>query len=339
MPKKSRRTQIDSAAAGRRALGTFDMATQIDQVVQVLQATLSADEHTRHQAEQYLTQHAYAKSHVVVLMQVATAPQADASMRQSATINLKNLIAKGWDPRREDAARLHEEDKATVRANVLEALIQSPEIVRSQLNECVKVIANADFPERWPNLLETLVGYLATDDVPRVYGAVTVISVLCRKYEYKDKDERLALTPVINAAFPRLLQMLQSLLAMEDKREDAQLALLVKAIVKTYWSATYLDIPDALMRGDVYGAWIQCMHAIIVMPVPERGQPADPAERKHFPWWKAKKWALHVANRMFQRYGNPKQCKPEHKPFAEAFKRDCSCAFLESYVRLLSGAF
>ena len=222
LPKKSRRTQIDSAAAGRRALGTFDMATQIDQVVQVLQATLSADEHTRHQAEQYLTQHAYAKSHVVVLMQVATAPQADASMRQSATINLKNLIAKGWDPRREDAARLHEEDKATVRANVLEALIQSPEIVRSQLNECVKVIANADFPERWPNLLETLVGYLATDDVPRVYAAVTVISVLCRKYEYKDKDERLALTPVINAAFPRLLQMLQSLLAMEDKREDAQ---------------------------------------------------------------------------------------------------------------------
>ena len=39
---------------------------------------------------------------------------------------------------------------------------------------------------------------------------------------------------------------------------------------------------------------------------------------------------------MFSRYGNPKMCKPEYKPFAEAFKRDCSCTFLQSYMRLLS---
>lgn len=110
----------------------------------------------------------------------------------------------------------------------------------------------------------------------------------------------------------------------------------MKLIVKTYWSATYLDIPANLMRGDVFGAWITCMHQIIVMPVPEEGQPGDKAERKNFPWWKAKKWSLHIANRMFSRYGNPKMCKPEYKDFAKAFKADCSCAFLQSYMQLLS---
>ena len=312
------------------------MASNVDQIVQVLRATLSADLAMRKQAEEYLTQHSYAKGHVVGLMQVAVAPQAELPMRQAASIHFKNLVAKGWEPRREESARLHEEDKATVKENVLEALIQSPDQVRSQLVECMKVMVNADYPEKWPNLLPTLLGYLQTDDVPRVYGAVQVIMLLCRKYEYKDKEEREVLAPVIDQAFPRLLAMLQSLLAMEDRRDDAQLALLVKLIVKTYWSATYLDIPPALARADVFGPWILCMHQIITMPVPEAGQPTEKSERKNFPWWKAKKWSLHIANRMFSRYGNPKMCKPEYKPFAEAFKRDCSCAFLQSYMRLLS---
>ena len=206
-------------------------------------------------------------------------------MRQAASIQFKTLVGKGWDPRGEASARLHEEDKATVRANVLEALIQSPPIIRSQLVECMKVMVNADFPEKWPDLLSTLIGFMQTDDVPRVYGAVQVIMLLCRKYEFKDKDEREVLAPVIDAAFPRLLTMLQNLLSMTDRVGDLQLALLVKLIVKTYWSATYLDIPGALMRGDVYGAWITCMHQIIVMPVPEEGQSAEKAERKNFPWW------------------------------------------------------
>ena len=199
------------------------MASNVDQIVAVLQATLSADLNQRKQAEDYLNQYAYSKGHVVGLMQVAVAPQAELPMRQAASIHFKNLVAKAWDPRREESARLHEEDKATVRANVLEALIQSPDLIRSQLVECMKVMVNADFPEKWGDLMPTLLQYLATDDVPRVYGAVQVIMLLCRKYEYKDKDERKVLVPVIDATFPRLLTMLQSLIAMEDKRNDQQL--------------------------------------------------------------------------------------------------------------------
>ena len=150
------------------------MASNVEQIVAVLQATLSADLSQRKQAEDYLTQYAYSKGHVVGLMQVAVAAQAELPMRQAASIHFKNLVAKGWEPRREESARLAEEDKATVRANVLEALIQSPDLIRSQLVECLKVIVNADFPEKWPEILPTLIQYLATDDVPRVYGAVQV---------------------------------------------------------------------------------------------------------------------------------------------------------------------
>ena len=312
------------------------MVASVEELVQVLQATLSPDVATREQAEAYLKQHDYAKGYIVGLMQVASAPQADLGIRQAAAIHLKNISAKGWEPRKEESARLHDEDKATIRANILESFIQSPELIRSQLTEVMRVAVQHDFPERWPDLLPTLMGHLGTDDIARVYGAVQVIQVICRKYEFKDKDEREVLAPVIENAFPRLLQMLQSLIANEAQRQDKTLATLVKLILKTYWNATYLDLPAALMRTDVFGAWITCFHQIIGMQVPAEGQPSDRTERKNFPWWKAKKWSLHIANRLFSRYGNPKQVKPEYKEFAKMFKEQVSCAFLQSYMQLLA---
>tara|TARA_B110000305_G_C19377950_1_gene608010 strand:- start:111 stop:1232 length:1122 start_codon:yes stop_codon:yes gene_type:complete len=313
--------------------------SSVDQIVEVLRATLSPDLGMRKQAEEFLTQHAYGKGHVVGLMQVAVAVQAELPMRQAAAIHFKNLVGKGWDPRKEESARLHEEDKRTCKENVLEALIQSPEVVRSQLTECVKVMVASDFPEKWPELLPTLQTYLNTDDVSRITGAVQVIMLLCRKYEYKDKDERKVLGPVIAGVFPKLLNMLQSLLAMSDKRGDASLAGLVKLIVKTYWSATYLDVPNGLMPPEVFGAWITTLHQIITLDIPVEGlnRPGiDKTERKNYAWWKAKKWSLHVANRMFSRYGNPKMCKPEYKVFANWFKTECAGRFLDTVLLLLA---
>jgi hypothetical protein len=75
------------------------------------------------------------------------------------------------------------------------------------------------------------------------------------------------------------------------------------------------------------------MHQIITMDLPFEGANAEgveKSERKNYPWWKAKKWSLHIANRMFSRYGNPKMCKPEYKEFATAFKSECAGAFLET---------
>ena len=43
----------------------------------------------------------------------------------------------------------------------------------------------------------------------QVWGALYVLRVLTRKYEFKDEDDRAPLAPVVNAAFPPLLAMLQ----------------------------------------------------------------------------------------------------------------------------------
>jgi hypothetical protein len=70
----------------------------------------------------------------------------------------------------------------------------------------------------------------------------------------------------------------------------------------------------------------------------QEGQPADLQERKGWPWWKAKKWALHIAHRLFNRYGDPKLTKdePAQQQFARHWKDHCSAKFLEAHLELLA---
>ena len=71
----------------------------------------------------------------------------------------------------------------------------------------------------------------------------------------------------------------------------------------------------------------------------QEGQPADLQERKQWPWWKAKKWMLHISHRLFQRYGDPKLTNPgsPERTFAELWKSHCSAQFLEAHMALLAG--
>ena len=67
--------------------------------------------------------------------------------------------------------------------------------------------------------------------------------------------------------------------------------------------------------------------------------PADAAGRKAWPWWKAKKWALHIAGRLFSRYGDPKMHADTsaERAFGRLWKQHCSARFLDAHLALLAG--
>ena len=52
---------------------------------------------------------------------------------------------------------------------------------RVQLGECLKTIIHADYPEQWPTLLPWVKHSLQDQ---QVYGALFVLRILSRKYEY-----------------------------------------------------------------------------------------------------------------------------------------------------------
>jgi hypothetical protein len=254
----------------------------------------------------------HAPGHAVSLLQCLVAPQLDLGVRQAAAIQLKNLCMREWtpdDPDEDDpasgsaltaapaagaaAARprgIADADKAVVRANLLEALVQAPPLLRAQLGVVLRVVAEADFPERWPELAPAVGAALTSPEPGRVYGALFVLRFLARKYEYKDGTQRQVLHALVRDTFPSLLRIVQGLLALNSTAPDV--AELLKLVLKTLWSATYMDIPPTLLDATEFHAWMTVLGTVVELPLPVEAQPEDKDERAAWPWWKAKKWCV-----------------------------------------------
>jgi hypothetical protein len=46
---------------------------------------------------------------------------------------------------------------------------------------------------------------------------------------------------------------------------------------------------------------MEIVRAVADRPVPEQTNVVDEEDRVDLPWWKCKKWALHILHRMFER--------------------------------------
>ncbi|KAJ7538458.1 hypothetical protein O6H91_11G048900 [Diphasiastrum complanatum] len=101
------------------------------------------------------------------------------------------------------------------------------------------------------------------------------------------------------------------------------------------FSEFQLEIPKLLHDPNVFMAWMLCFHNLLERPVPLEGQPTDVEQRKMWGWWKVKKWTLHIINRLYNRFGDPKVSKPENKAFAQMFQKQFAGKFLQSYLTLL----
>ena len=261
-------------------------------------------------------------------------------MRQAAAIHFKNLCSREWDPEEEEAGaaprpRLPEADKAVVRANMLEALVQSPPIIRAQLGVALRSQLEADFPERWPELLPGILGALGSTEKERLHGGLFALRFLCRKYEYKNEAARAMLHGVVAQVAPALLQLTQGLLALGSLQ--LEVAELLKLVLKTLWSCLCMDIPPTLQPAEAFHPRMLVLGALVELPLPIEAQPADRDDREAWAWWKAKKWAFRICNRLFSRYSVPKQSRdPAHRAFAERFKTTYSCQVLGAYIRVLS---
>ena len=310
-----------------------------------LAGSVSADERTRVAADAFLKSAAARSGAALGLLGLASDAATEMGTRQSASIYFKHLVNKSWTQREgvtattETNPTLDEGEKAAVRRVALEAIANTPSKVRSQLVEAVRVIVHHDFPGRWPEVANQVLDGLnaaSSSESGKLCGTVLVLHALCRKYEFKAVDERADIEEMIRVVFPKLLEILKALISYQGP-PDAELEELKKAICKTYWSATYLNVGPSLREEGTFGSWMAAFHAIITAPVPTENMPTDDkTELKHWPWWKTKKWAMHVVNRMFSRYGNLKKCQPHDKAQATVYRDKYAGHFLTVYIQLLS---
>ncbi|XP_065012601.1 importin beta-like SAD2 isoform X1 [Musa acuminata AAA Group] len=300
----------------------------------VLRAALSPIPDERKAAEESLNQFQYTPLHMVRLLQIVVDGTCDMGVRQVASIHFKNFVAKNWSPDEPgEAQKVLETDKSMVRENILGFVAQVPPLLRAQLGECIKTIIQADYPEKWPSLLHWIKCNLLSQD-QQVLGALYVLRVLARKYEFKSDEERIPLYAVVEETFPLLLNVFNKLVQIVNP--TIEVADLIKLICKIFWSSIYLEIPRQLFDPNVFGAWMALFLNILERPVPLEGQPSDPDVKKSWTWWKVKKWTIHILNRLYTRFGDLKLQKPESKAFAQMFQKNYAGRILGCYLQLLN---
>ncbi|CAI5971021.1 unnamed protein product [Closterium sp. NIES-64] len=354
----------------------------------VLQQALSANPEERKAGEAHLVQvQSVRAGHLVALLQMVVRADVDLAIRQVAAIHFKNTVSRNWRTKSDatEAASsgsplFSEGDVAAVRDNLVEAVICCPPLIRSQLIEVLKAVVQSDYPERMPALLQQALANLHSPDQPRVYGALVVVRVLARKYEFKDEEDRVPVHEVVTSTFPQLLVILPA--AAGRAQPVPRYCEYIKLVLKIFWSRLLRECHISTREG-VLLAWMECFYTLLnppfplirfrsslipttavnpdppitaqgardgaagggvpgvdgvlptrclERPVPTEGQPVGPRAAQAVGVVEGEEGLLHIINRMFHRFGNPKYAKGDDKAFATMFADKCAGRLLNSYL-------
>lgn len=303
-------------------------------LIDILRATI--DPNQRQQAEEQLDQIHKIIGFSPSLLQVIMMNDVDMPVRQAGVVYLKNLVTSNWadkevEPGHPLTFSLHEQDRAMIRDAIVDAVVHAPDIIRIQLSICVSHIVKHDFPGRWTEIVDKINIYLQNPDGNGWPGALLCLYQLVKNFEYKKPEERGPLNEAMQLLFPMMYSLCMRLLP--DQSEQS--VLLQKQILKIFFALTQYSLPLDLISREVFSQWMEIVRQVTDRPVPEATNQVDEEDRVDLPWWKCKKWALHILYRMFERYGSPGNVTKEYKDFADWFLKTFSAGILEVLLKIL----
>ncbi|XP_050295459.1 importin-7 [Anthonomus grandis grandis] len=308
----------------------------IRKVTDLLRSTI--DPNQRQQAESQLDQIHKIIGFAPALLQVIMMTDCDMPVRQAGAIYLKNLVLSNWQDREAENGQpvpfaLHEQDRALIRDSIVDAVVHAPDLIRTQLCTCVHIMVKHDFPGRWTQIVDKISVYLSNPDPSGWHGALLSLYQLVKNFEYKKAEERAPLHEAMNLLLPQLYQL--EIRLLPDSSEQS--VLLQKEGLKIYFALTQYILPLDLISKETFAQWMEVCRQVIERAVPPAALQPDEDERPDLPWWKCKKWALHILYRMFERYGSPGHVSKEYNDFAEWYLQTFSTGILEVLLRVLDG--
>lgn len=260
----------------------------------------------------------------------------DMPVRQAGAIYLKNLVTQSWSDRDGELGQplpfsVHEQDRAMIRDSIVDAVVHAPELIRVQLAVCVSNMVKHDFPGRWTQIVDKISIYLQNPDANGWPGVLLCLYQLVKNFEYKKPEERGPLNEAMNLLLPMIYQLCVRL--MPDPSEQS--VLLQKQVLKIYFALTQYTLPIDLIGKEMFSQWMEIVRAITDRPVPEQASQVEEDERHELPWWKCKKWAMHIMYRMFERYGSPGNVTKEYTEFAEWYLQTFTAGIIEVLLKIL----
>uniref|UniRef100_A0A671QG92 Importin N-terminal domain-containing protein n=1 Tax=Sinocyclocheilus anshuiensis TaxID=1608454 RepID=A0A671QG92_9TELE len=272
----------------------------INSLIEALRGTMDAN--LREAAERQLNEGHTQVHFLSTLLQVTMSEQLDLPVRQAGVIYLKNMVTQHWSEgdnanTEGPTSNIPEEDRQFIRDHIVEAIIQSPERLRVQLTTCIHHMIKHDYPARWTAIVDKIGFYLQSDNSGCWLGILLCLYQLVKNYEYKKPEERQPLVAAMQIFMPMLKDRFVQLLP--DQSSDS--ALVQKQIFKILYALFQYNLPLELINRQILTEWMEILKTVVDRDVPPEALQVDEDERPELPWWKCKKWALHILARLFER--------------------------------------
>uniref|UniRef100_A0A672J158 Importin N-terminal domain-containing protein n=1 Tax=Salarias fasciatus TaxID=181472 RepID=A0A672J158_SALFA len=248
-------------------------------------------------------------------------------------IYLKNMITQHWSDgdvsgTETPVNNIPEEDRQFIRDNIVEAIIHSPERIRVQLTTCIHHMIKHDYPGKWTTIVDKIGFYLQSDNSRAWLGILLCLYQLVKNYEYKKPEERQPLVAAMHIFMPMLKERFIQLLP--DSSSES--VLIQKQIFKILYALFQYNLPLELINRQNLTEWMEILKTVVDR---DETMQIDEDEWPELPWWKCKKWALHILARLFERYGSPGNTTKEYAEFAELFLKEYAVPAQQVLLKVL----
>ncbi|KAJ9667483.1 hypothetical protein H2201_002352 [Coniosporium apollinis] len=154
-----------------------------EQLVRLLEETQSSHDPVRKHAEFQLQQLYSNPAFAPGLLSIASHESVPVNTRQAALLSLKTLVLSAWSPTFDEfkgQILVTDDAKIQLRRGLLEIATSDGQErkVKSAASYVVSKIAQADFPEEWPDLLPSLLHVIRTGSDAQLHGALKVLGEL-----------------------------------------------------------------------------------------------------------------------------------------------------------------
>ena len=141
---------------------------------------------------------------------------------------------------------VHEQDRALIRDNIIEAVVRAPDIIRIQLGVCVSQIVKHDFPGRWPQIVDKVSIYLQNPEPAGWLGSLLCLYQLVKNCEYKKREERAPLKDALKVLLPQLYTIITQLIS--DDRLVEIMELTIICYLTTYFSQDSVSVQKQILK-------------------------------------------------------------------------------------------
>jgi hypothetical protein len=318
-------------------------SADLQTLASILGNTLHPDGEIRRQAENALASFEKVAGGHTLLLQLITMQEVPFEVRQSASLRLKNLYHGYWSIRKGELAKVSDQDRVMMRANLLESIVrQTDPRLRVQLLEVAYWLWPSDEPDEWKDLIPAIINNIQVGmspqsgqrpDLMRVYGSICVLHKVLKRYQNREPDARRPVFVIVDACFPLLLTLFQAMVQQSLQDQSFEIMETLRIIVKIFHVTCTIQIPPQwLTHFDAFKPWMDTLLFLFEQPVTDAHvaacaaakagtqQDSERQKRAKSPGWRIKKWLAHLCNRIYSRFGRPDHVGQE-KTKSTAFKK------------------